>query len=227
MIDKLRKLKAVATGRDFFYKTTVKVESEKLGNKTEGWWIYPKLITNKQATVLSFGLGEDISFDMTVMQKYDAKVYGFDPTPKSLKYVKSIDTGDNFTLLEYAIANQDGQLTFNLPRNEDHVSGSFVDIDSTNTITVQAKKLQTILDELKIVDIDILKMDIEGAEYDVIEDMIDSKIFPNQVLIEYHHFFDSISNKKTKDNIRLLIDNGYELFCIEAYNYSFVKKELI
>ena len=229
MINKLKKLKAVVVGKDFLYKPTIKIKSEKLGNKSEGWWIHPNLIQNKSSIVFSFGLGEDISFDLAIMKEYNSKVYGFDPTPKALKYVKSINTGDNFILNEYAVSNKDGQLTFNLPENENYVSGSFADINSTNTITVEAKRLRTILEELKLTsnDIDILKMDIEGAEYDVIEDMITSKIFPKQVLIEYHHFFDAITNQKTKDNILLLLKNNYELFYVEAYNYSFIRKDLI
>lgn len=35
--------------------------------------------------------------------------------------------------------------------------------------------------------IDILKIDIEGSEYDVIEDLINSKIRPKELLNEFHH----------------------------------------
>jgi len=229
MLDKLKKLKAVVKGRDFFYNITINIKAEKLGNKSEGWWIYPDIIKDKKPIVFSFGLGENISFDMSIMQKYNAKVYGFDPTPKALKYVKSIDTGDNFILQEYAVSNSDEHITFNLPENENHVSGSILDINSTKTITVEAKRIQAILQELNIKsnEIDILKMDIEGAEYNVIEDMLNCQIFPKQVLIEYHHFFDTISNEQTKENILLLLKNNYELFYIEAYNYSFIRNDLI
>ena len=230
MINKLRKLKAIVSGKDFFYRTTIKLNNiERLGSKYGGWWIYPKPIQSKRATVFSFGLGEDISFDLTIIQKYKAKVYGFDPTPKSLQYVKSINTGRNFFLYEYAISNKDGELIFNLPMNDEHVSGSFIDIKSKKRIIVKAKRLQTILKDLDVEpnEIDILKMDIEGAEYDVIKDIIKSNILPNQILIEYHHFFNSISTNQTKDSIKLLLKSGYKLFYIENYNYSFIKKELL
>ncbi len=129
-------------------------------------------------------------------------------------------------MYDYVIQAEDG---YNLPKNEDYVSGSIVDIDSTNIITVEAKRIKTILEELNIKadEIDILKMDIEGAEYQVIEDMFNCKIFPKQVLVEYHHFFDSISNEATKENILLFLKSNYELFYIEAYNYSFIRKDLI
>ena len=230
IINKIRKIKLVISGKDFFYRTSIQLNNvERLGSKYGGWWIYIPPIQSKQATVFSFGLGEDISFSLTIIRKYNAKVYGFDPTPKSLQYVKSINTGKNFSLYKYALANQDGQLTFNLPINDNHVSGSFVDIKSKKSILVEAKRLKTILKDqsIKINKIDILKMDIEGAEYDTIKDIIKSNIFPDQILVEYHHFFNSISTEKTKNSIEFLLRNGYELFYIENYNYSFIKKELI
>ena len=44
--------------------------------------------------------------------------------------------------------------------------------------------------------IDILKMDIEGAEYDVIDDIINSPVPIAQVLIEFHHRFPNHRDRK-------------------------------
>jgi FkbM family methyltransferase len=227
MINKIKKLKRVILGKDFFFKTTYNIdEAVKVRNSSEGWWISPKHLNSN--IIFSFGLGEDISFDLGMIEKYNVTVYGFDPTPKSIRYLDSLDLPKNFKLKKYAISNKDGELIFNLPINENHVSGSFTNIKSQNRITVQAKKLSTILEELEfdIDDIDIVKMDIEGSEYEVIEDMLSNNIKPKQLLVEYHHFFDFISNKKTIDNIKLLLNN-YELFHIEDYNYSFIRKDLV
>ncbi|GIS18490.1 MAG: hypothetical protein CM15mP120_04060 [Pseudomonadota bacterium] len=35
--------------------------------------------------------------------------------------------------------------------------------------------------------LDVLKMDIEGAEYAVLDDMLQSNILPDQLLVEFHH----------------------------------------
>jgi hypothetical protein len=37
--------------------------------------------------VYSFGLGEDISFDLELIERTGATVYGFDPTPRSIAWV--------------------------------------------------------------------------------------------------------------------------------------------
>ena len=228
MFSALRKLKRVLLGKDFYFKPTIQIHSIKIGNKSEGWWIADEKLQQGENVVFSFGLGEDISFDLGMIKKFNSRVYGFDPTPKSLKFIKNLELPDTFILNEYAIAEKNGNLTFNLPFNEEHVSGSFMDIESNNTITVEAKTFKTILDELDInlESIDIVKMDIEGAEYNVIENMIADNLMPKQLLIEYHHFFDSIDNQTTKKNINLLLQY-YELFYVEDYNYSFIRKDVL
>ncbi len=224
MLEILKKIKRVIVGKDFFYKTTKNVSAERIGSDYGGWWIATDSLNNKKLNIFSFGLGEDISFDTNMIGKYNVKLYGFDPTPKSIKYVESMSLGTDFILYKYALSDTVGTLTFNLPENESHISGSLESISSTNKIEVICKDLQTICEELNIYDIDILKMDIEGSEYKVVEDMLSKNIFPNQILIEYHHFFNSISNDDTKRSIELLLNNGYDLFHIDGYNYSFLKK---
>lgn len=223
MLEKLRKIKRVLLGKDFFYKTSINIMDKKIGSDYGGWWVSTDNIQDRELMVFSFGLGEDISFDITMMKKYSCKVYGFDPTPKSIKYVESMNLDDKFSLYQYALSDMNGTLTFNLPENEEHVSGSLENISSNQKIEVVCKNIKTICDELQISEIDILKMDIEGSEYRVIEDMVNSKIFPKQILIEYHHFFDTFSSQETKQSIKLLLNNGYDLFHIDGYNYSFVR----
>jgi hypothetical protein len=60
--------------------------------------------------------------------------------------------------------------------------------------------------------IDLLKMDIEGAEYGVIEDIIKSRIPIAQILVEFHHQYLPNGKRKTEESLHLLRENGYHLF---------------
>jgi hypothetical protein len=73
--------------------------------------------------------------------------------------------------------------------------------------------------------IDILKMDIEGAEYQVIEDLLKSGISVNQLLIEFHHRFPFVGVQKTKDAIKALNNAGYAIMAISrsGEEYTFIK----
>ena len=69
------------------------------------------------------------------------------------------------------------------------------------------------------------KIDIEGSEYSVIDDILKSNIDINQILIEFHDRFDGISKNETNYAIKKLNKHGYKIFKISDSNqeYSFVK----
>jgi hypothetical protein len=80
------------------------------------------------------------------------------------------------------------------------------------------------MNELGHKKIDILKLDIEGAEYDVMKDIYSSSIRPKQILIEFHHGFPNVGIQETKNAIETIRSMGYDLFSISDTNeeYSFI-----
>jgi hypothetical protein len=68
-------------------------------------------------------------------------------------------------------------------------------------------------------------MDIEGAEYEVIKNIIDNNIQINQLLIEFHHRFPGIGIKRTKEAIKILNTGGYKIFDVSpsGEEFSFIK----
>lgn len=74
--------------------------------------------------------------------------------------------------------------------------------------------------------IDVLKMDIEGAEYDVIDDIMYLDIPIKQICIEFHHRFDTIGVGKTIEAIEKLSKKGYRIFSYSKNfeELSFIKK---
>ena len=65
--------------------------------------------------------------------------------------------------------------------------------------------------------IDVVKMDIEGSEYDVINDISRSKIRPKQLLIEFHHRFPEVGIRRTKVAISTLRSMGYKIFSVSSH----------
>jgi len=209
-------------------KADISISTERLGSDYGGWTI-EKGSVSKETIVYSFGVGEDVSFDIALIEKYNAIVHAFDPTPKSIEWVKDNVSKSEFILHEYGISDFDGEIQFNPPTNPDHISHTILDRNEThkNAITVPVRNLATIMHLLGHNHVDILKMDIEGAEYDVVENMIAAGIFPNQLLIEYHHRFSGVGITKTSDSIQKLREVGYALFSIsetnEEYSFKLIK----
>ena len=193
--------------------------------------------------VISCGLGEDASFDTEIINKKKCKVYLVDPTPRSLQHYLKIKenfgkpktqnyskdgyqsiqaynllniNSKNFVLIYKAIFDTNKEkLKLYLPENEDYVSASMNRSQnySKNFFYAETITIDEIIKKYSLKKIDILKLDIEGAEIKVINDMIRKKIFPKQLIIEYTN----ISSRNLKQRYlifktnRYLIENNYML----------------
>lgn len=208
------------------YKINTSVAKEFHGTEYGGWFISPFNL-DRDSIVYSFGLGEDISFDLSIIEKYGVTVHGFDPTPKSIDWLKKQNINDSFKLYDYGIADFNGTVKFYPPENPDHVSHTLLyrSITSMNFIEVPVKSISSIMKELKHSKIDLLKMDIEGAEYSVLEDILKNKINVSQILVEFHDRFEGVGKDASRVIIKKLINNGYDIFSISPLGneYSFIR----
>lgn len=222
IIPKLKLLLKIILRKEFYVKPDVFLTSERFGSDYGGW----RLVTtdiNQHSIVYSFGVGEDATFDTALIDRFNLTVHAFDPTPKSIEWVKNQDLSANFIMHEYGIADFDGDVSFNPPTNPNHISHTLLERKSTekNSIIVNVKTLQSVMRELNHSKIDVLKLDVEGAEYDVITDIVDSNIRPKQILVEFHHRFDNIGKSKSKIAINQLRSIGYNLYSISSSNEEF------
>ena len=208
------------------YPVEIELKGEFLGTEYGGWFVNLEGIS-KSSIVYSLGVGEDISFDLTLIEKTGARVYAFDPTPRSIRWVKSQQLPDEFKLYEYGIAGYDGVARFKPPANPDHVSHTILDKPETTdkAIEVEVHRLKTIMKELGHDKIELLKMDIEGAEYEVLDDLVSSHLDVKQILVEFHHRWDNVGYWKTLKTIRKLRGVGYRVFHISKSGdeYSLIK----
>ena len=183
------------------------------GNHYGGFYVCPDYL-DSESVIYSFGIGEDISFDKQMIDTYNCIVHGFDPTPKSIQWINLQTTPDKFIFHDYGIDIVNGEKTFFLPENESFVSGSIHQTNQLKTkgIKVQMKNLETICNELGHSKIAVLKIDIEGSEYDIIPYLLNMKIPIEQLLIEFHHRFFEDGFSKTKNVLEMLKNNGYKIF---------------
>jgi FkbM family methyltransferase len=219
------------SGKYSYFKKGVKCKSKWYGNTYGGFYAHPNIL-NENSVVYSFGIGEDISFDRAIIEKHDCKIFGFDPTPKSVSWVNKQNLPENFHFLEYGVSNESGFADFYLPKNPEYVSGSIItqsNINVNEKIVVQMKTIQDIMKELGHNHIDILKMDIEGEEYDVIENILDNKVSVSQILIEFHDRFFKDGRDRSYNAIKNLNKSGFEVFAVadSFEEVSFINKNIL
>ena len=202
------------------------------GSSYGGFYINPDLLTSS-SIVYSFGIGKDISFDLTCIKKHRCQVFGFDPTPKSIQWINAQKIHPNFHFHEVGLsAGQSGKAIFYIPESQYGTSGSLQKSDELNIvkpIEVMMKSFDDITTELNHKHIDVLKMDIEGSEYDVLENVLNSHVTIDQILVEFHdrQFDQQIYRSKTI--VEKLSIAGYGIFAHSSTyeEISFIRRDII
>lgn len=216
-----RAIKA-AIGNDLFVIADIDYRTERLGTEYGGWDVAIDCVESG-SIVYSFGIGEDLSFDIALMERKGCRVHAFDPTPRSLEWVDKADLPEGLKVHECGLSDFDGYAPFYSPDDPGHVSRTILDRSETDSksISLPVRRLSTIMNELGHQSIDLLKMDIEGAEYRVIEDIHSSGIRPGQILVEFHHQFPDIGTDATKKAINMLKEIGYRIFSVSGTGREF------
>lgn len=228
---KVKKLLLKLSGKVRHLKRGIDCNKLWYGNEYGGFYACPDYL-NHNSVVYSFGIGEDISFDRAIIEKHGCEVFAFDPTPKSINWVSRQEISEKFRFFEFGISNKSGFIDFFLPKNPNHVSGSMINQNNINIkekVLVEMKTIRDILNELNHKHINVLKMDIEGEEYDVIDNILDNNISVDQILVEFHDRFFDNGTVKSLQTVKKLKSKGYEIFAIpdSFEEVSFIKKSII
>ena len=191
-------------------------------------WVVDESLLNRESVIYSVGVGSNIDFDVELINSLGATVHAFDPTPRSIEWVKNQQLPKHFIFHPFGLSAENGHMDFFPPAKASSTHFSPIDRygDTNNIVRAPVKDIDTIASELNHKEIDLLKMDIEGAEYEVIEALPKNRVAINQILIEFHHMYKGIPISKTVDAISTLSNLGFELFNISqrTYEFSFRKK---
>lgn len=231
---------------------------ERIGTPYGGWLIPQDLLT-PESVCYFVGAGEDISFDLGVAAKYGCQVHIFDPTPRAVTHfeqvIQGLKTGKPAAcstsstghypdypagmteILHFhpiGIWNEDTVLRFFAPQNAEHVSHSIVNLQrSEKAIEVPVRRLAGIMREEGHKRIDVLKIDIEGAEYQVIESILEDRLDIDVLCIEYDesaaNHLDAGYIGRIRGSLQSLTNSGYHIIAKEkrCHNYTLIHRRLL
>lgn len=236
-------------------------DSKKFRNKLKnlgsnyGGWTYLDIGLDNHSHILSFGVGEDISFDTEIAEKYGCIIRMFDPTPRSIQHMEDVYanlghfrtcdyTNDGnqpvaaynlkrikkrqLVFVEKAVWLLNGSVKFFQPPNPEHVSHSITgynqgDLSKASFIEVPCVDVLDLFNNK----VDLVKLDIEGAEIPVLNrvfDKITPEKLPKQILVE----FDELQLPKFKNFLSTyyfhnsIVKKGYSLVSRNGYNFTYV-----
>jgi FkbM family methyltransferase len=162
------------------------VRMEKLGSSLGGWWIPVDELRSDWICYLA-GVGEDITFDLALIDRFGCEVFAFDPTPRAVAHVEQHARHQpKFRFLPYGLWSEEAQLKFYAPKDPNHVSHSVVNLQGTDEFFLaNVKPIAKAMEELGHDRIDLLKLDIEGAECPVLRTMAERDIAPRVICAEF------------------------------------------
>ncbi len=190
-----------------------------------GGWAFVKTFLREGDVLYSLGVSDDIEFEREACGM-GVRVHAFDPTPYCIDWIgdQDLPAGDLFRFYPWAAAGRDGAFVL-YPRILKKGDASTVMYtleqeggEFNQGIEVRGLTLASMARELGHATVDLLKMDIEGAEYEVIDAMLVSRIRPRMLLIEFHHRFKTISVEKTRNCVKRLREAGYRLAHVSESN---------
>ena len=217
---------------------------ETLGTEYGGWSIPINAHLNKNSIVYSGGVGEDMSFDLKLENKYRSKIFLIDPTHRAIKHYIEVKnfydskinnfTGNiqpdymyniidlnpdfnNYTYIDKGLYREKTKLKFYKQTNPGYVSQSLVaNMFGNEYDEVEVDSIKNIMNEYNHTHIDLLKLDIEGSEIDVLNQMLDDKIYPKYLCIEFDLL---LKNKDPTQTTQKLVSR------LQANNYKILENK--
>jgi FkbM family methyltransferase len=166
---------------------------------------------NSKSLVFDVG-GYEGNFSQKIIDKFSCKVFIFEPMKSYYNLIeKRFSTNDNVILYNFGLS----KLTEDIKIfHSDDASSMFKESESYEIINV--KNITDFIKESNISKIDLLKLNIEGSEYDVLEKLIEDDLIGiiDNIQVQFHSFIDNCVYRR--DNIRKhLRETHYETYCYD------------
>lgn len=181
---------------------------------------------NAESNVLCAGAGHDISFEKALIGSYGCKVILLDPSPTGIATVRqeNLATKD-FEFLPIGLAGVDGLVDFQKPYNASE--GSFVGGAKPDSVALRlfCETPSTVMLRLGWSNIDLLKIDIEGFEYDVVQHILEKRLNVRQICVEFHH--GGLFRHKRRETITAVLAlrrAGYDLIHRSSWDHTFIRR---
>jgi FkbM family methyltransferase len=160
-------------------------------------------------TIVDLGSHIGVSIAYFRMRHPEARIIGLEPDPVTFRKLQRNVRGlPNVMILNLAASHGDGPVT--LFRGAQSWTASLISRDASRPeVLVEGRSLATLLDELELPWVDVLKLDVEGAELDVLRSLPDLSQRVGLIVGELHHWMDGV-NFAPQDLLALLTDYDVE-----------------
>src|SRR6202046_2406429 len=171
------------------------------------------------AVIYSGGVGEDITFEQEVIRRCGVKIHIFDPSPVAASTIARANT-DHLLFKPIGLA---ASTVANFSIGGGTASSTWLKAGGSEThpCTSLAREMELHGHDF----IDLLKIDIEGFEYEVLESCLSQRIPIHQICVEFHDFFPEIPKATTRKMIHALRSQGFDLIHRHRHDHTFLRRD--
>ncbi len=171
-----------------------------------------------QSVVIDLGANEG-EFCKAVAERYGCRVLAVEPTPHLYERLRG--ASPQVTVIQVALGGADGSATFRFDPGKSKsgsllpptITSSVLSHSSNTTCTpVEMCSLTGLLERVGAPSVDLLKVDIEGAELEMLEcSSAESLLRCKQIAVEFHDYWYPELNERTEAVKRKLVGMGFEM----------------
>lgn len=150
---------------------------------------------NEESIVFDVG-GYVGNFSESILKKFGCKVFLFEPSSFFYKEcLKRFNNNRNISCFNYGLGCLNG--TFILS-NDNEASSVERKINQDKGEKIKIKKISEIIKELNVKSIDLMKINIEGGEYDLLTCLINENLISkiNNIQVQFHSFVPNAEKKR-------------------------------
>lgn len=179
-------------------------------------------LLDAQSVCYSAGLGDDGTFDVELAGMTGCRVIALDPTPAGMEHGPRLEAAvPTLTFMPVGLAGEDGRRTFYPPADPQHASYSIDNLQGTaEPVEAECLTVASVRARLGHDRLDLLKLDIEGSEYEVIDSLLRDGLLPRTLCVEFHRRDDPGEPRRYVERLR----QTYDLVALEGWDLTFVRR---
>jgi FkbM family methyltransferase len=147
-----------------------------------------------------------------VWDRYQPTIYAFEPAPgPHASVVEMFEGNDRVHAFDYGLGAEDATASLALAA----AGSSIYDAEGTmGRVDVQIRDVVGVLEELGVEHLDVLKVNIEGGEYDLLDRLAETGWLPriDHVLVQFHEWHPHAYRRRRR-NRRALAASHEEVWC--------------
>jgi len=173
---------------------------------------------NKDSVVFDLG-GYEGDWAAEISARYGSHIFVFEPVPEYVERIeKRFKRNSNVQVFSYGLGAENMTQTISLAEEGSSLFKSPNVSIGSKEIPIRIKRAADVLPELLRGDIDLMKINIEGGEYDLIEHLIQTGLVSRiaNIQVQFHGFVPYAESRRKKIQTELAKTHS------QTYEYKFV-----